>query len=73
MWILTAEKDKPEGGYDATTRPTPGPGASIAAAAYIAQLRQMLALPFGTEPTPLQRLLYSSIRDANGLIPEVLL
>jgi phospholipid/cholesterol/gamma-HCH transport system substrate-binding protein len=73
VWILTAEKDKPGGGYDATTRPTPGPGASIAAAAYIAQLRQMLALPFGTEPTPLQRLLYSSIRDANGLIPEVLL
>jgi phospholipid/cholesterol/gamma-HCH transport system substrate-binding protein len=71
IWIVSEEKDKMPGGYDDTTRPTPGP--SVAAAAYIAQLRQLLALPFGTEPTGLQRLFYAPIRDARGLVPEALL
>jgi virulence factor Mce-like protein len=71
IWIVSAEKDKMPGGYDAATRPTPGP--SVAVAAYIAQLRQLLALPFGTEPTGLQRLFSAAIRDARGLIPEALL
>jgi virulence factor Mce-like protein len=71
IWIVSEEKDKAPGGYDDATRPTPGP--SIAAAAYVAQLRQLLALPFGTEPTGLQRLFFAPIRDARGLIPEGLL
>ena len=71
IWILRAEKEKMPGGYNDMTRPTPGP--SAAAAAYSAQLRTLLGLPFGTDPSPLQLLFYSSIRNDRGLIPERLL
>jgi virulence factor Mce-like protein len=71
VWIISAEKDKSPGGYDASTRPTPGTAA--ASAAYRAQLQSMLAMPFGTQPTQLQLFLYRAIVNADGLIPEALL
>jgi phospholipid/cholesterol/gamma-HCH transport system substrate-binding protein len=68
VWILTAEKDREPGGYGAADRPRPGPAA--ARAAYRAQLRGLLRLPFGAEPSDLAVLLHEPIRDARGLIPE---
>ena len=70
VWIVTAEKNKFPGGYDSTTRPMPGN--AVAAAAYRAQLEQMLGLPFGTRASDLEAFFYSPIRDAQGLIPEAL-
>lgn len=69
VWSLTAEKNRD--GYGPEQQPTPG--SAVAAAAYTAQLRQLLRLPFGTAPSPLATLLHRPIRDARGLIPEALL
>jgi virulence factor Mce-like protein len=71
VWIISAEKDRMPGGYDSTTRPEPGP--ATVSAAYRAQLQQMLAMPFGTEPTNLQLFFYRAIVNGRGLIPEALL
>lgn len=71
VWALTAEKNRVPGGYR-PEQPMPG-GSAVAAAAYTAQLRQLLGLPFGTAPSPLATLLHRPIRDARGLIPEALL
>lgn len=68
VWALTAEKSR--AGYGAEG-PKPGPG--VAAAAYTAQLRQLLGLPFGTQASGLADLMFSPIRDDRGLIPEELL
>ena len=71
VWALTAEKNRVPGGYSPTQKPTPG--SAVAAAAYVAQLRQLLGLPFGTAPSDLAVLLHGAIRDAAGLIPEAML
>jgi virulence factor Mce-like protein len=71
VWDLTAEKDRDDGGYAPDEKPTPG--SEVAAAAYIAQLRQLLRLSFGEAPSDLATLLYGPVRDASGLIPEALL
>jgi virulence factor Mce-like protein len=71
VWIVSAEKNRTPGGYDSTTRPTPG--SATVSAAFRSQLTQMLAMPFGTEPTPIQLFLYRAIVNADGLIPEALL
>lgn len=70
VWALTSEKNRTDGGYGAEG---PKPGSAVAAAAYTAQLRQLLGLPFGVQPSGLATLLHSPIRDAHGLIPEALL
>jgi virulence factor Mce-like protein len=71
VWIVAGEKEKDPGGYDSSTEPQPGPAA--ADVAYRAQLKTLLDLPFGTEPTGLQTFLLTPLRDAKGLIPEGLL
>ena len=71
IWQLSAEKEKLGGGYNQTEQPKQGP--SAVAAAYRVQLGQLLGLQFGSEPTPLQLLVYSPIRDADGLIPQGML
>jgi virulence factor Mce-like protein len=71
VWNLTAEKNRADGGYSDADKPKPG--SAVAAAAYIAQLRQLLRLPFGTAPSDLDVLMNGAIRDAHGLIPEGLL
>ncbi len=70
VWALTAEKDRTPGGYGPEG---PMPGSEVAAAAYVAQLRQLLRLPFGTQAGDLATLLFAPIRDRRGLIPEALL
>ncbi|MCA1839229.1 MAG: MlaD family protein [Actinomycetota bacterium] len=70
IWQVTAESMKSPGGYN-TTGPKPTPGfTSASAGVFNAQVRQMLALPFGHEPTGLELLIYGALRDSNGLIPE---
>lgn len=71
VWALTAEKNRVPGGYAPGEKPTPG--SAVAAAAYVAQLRQLLGLPFGTAPSDLAVLIHGAIRDAAGLIPEAML
>ncbi len=71
VWALTAEKNRVPGGYAPTEKPTPG--SAVAAAAYVAQLRQLLGLPFGKAPSDLAVLMHGAIRDAAGLIPEAML
>lgn len=71
IWQLGGEKNRDDGGYAPDEKPTPG--SSVAAAAYVAQLRQLLRLPFGTAPSDLATLLFGPVRDAHGLIPEELL
>ncbi|MGH2725482.1 MAG: hypothetical protein ACRDKS_00735, partial [Actinomycetota bacterium] len=68
VWALTAEKSRPGYGPEG-----PMPGSEVAAAAYAAQLRQLLRLPFGTSASGLANLLLAPIRDPRGLIPEELL
>lgn len=70
VWALTSEKNRVPGGYGPEG---PMPGSAVAAAAYTAQLRQLLRLPFGTAPSDVATLLHRPIRDARGLIPEALL
>lgn len=70
VWIISAERERNPGGYG-PEGPTPGPGA--ASAVYPAQLTNLLALPFGSRPTPLQLMLYRSFLNARGLIPEEML
>jgi ABC-type transporter Mla subunit MlaD len=70
VWIVSAEKNKSPGGYGPEG---PQPGTASAAAAYHAQLRQMMRLPFGVQPSSLAILLNAAIRDQRGLIPEELL
>ncbi|MGH2794799.1 MAG: MlaD family protein [Actinomycetota bacterium] len=71
VWALTSEKNRVPGGYGPAEKPTPG--SAVAAAAYVAQLRQLLGLPFGTPPSDLAVLMHGAIRDAAGLIPEAML
>ena len=71
IWQLSGEKEKPNGGYSQMDQPKPGPTA--VAAAYRVQLAQLLDLPFGSQPSPLQLLVYAPIRDGNGLIPRGML
>lgn len=71
VWSLSSEKNRTDGGYGPEEKPTPG--SEVAAAAFVAQLRQLLRLPFGTPPSDLATLLHRTIRDTHGLIPEELL
>lgn len=71
VWALTGEKTRDPGGYTGDDKPQPGN--SVAAAAYRAQVRQLLRLPFGTPASGLALLLFGPVRDASGLIPEALL
>ena len=70
VWILTAEHMRSPGGYGPEG---PKPSSSVAAAAYRAQLEEMLALPFGSQASDLALFVYGPIRDTNGLIPRTLL
>jgi phospholipid/cholesterol/gamma-HCH transport system substrate-binding protein len=77
LWVLTAEAMKNPGGYTGNG-PVPAPATSSGAdaktaAAYRAQVRQLLALPFGTEPSTVALLLNAALTDDGGLIPEALL
>lgn len=69
VWILTNEKEKPEGAYG-SEGPAPS---STASAAYRAQLRELLAIPFGRDASDLAALLHRAVRDERGLIPQELL
>ena len=70
VWITSGEKEKEPGGYG-SEGPQPGPGP--AAAAYRAQLTNLMALPFGTRPTELQLLFYRSFLNPRGMLPEEML
>jgi virulence factor Mce-like protein len=74
LWVLSAEQMKNPGGYTGNG-PTPAPAtsSSITAAAYNAQVRQFLALPFGVQPSDIALLLDRALIDDRGLLPERLL
>ncbi len=76
LWELTAEANKNPGGYNGNG-PVPAPTNASSdpkvAAAYRAQVRQLLALPFGAEPSDLAFFLSAAFTDGSGLIPEQLL
>ena len=70
VWITSGEKQKSPGGYG-PEGPTPdGAAASIA---YRAQLTELLALPFGSRPTPLELMLYRAFLTPRGMLPEEML
>lgn len=73
IWQVDNRADPKENktAYTGSDRPVPNPQA--AQAAYLAQLRTLLALPFGREVPALSPLLFDAIKDANGLVPEDLL
>lgn len=77
IWELTAEANKTPGGYSGDG---PVPASATAsgadpkvAAAFRAQVRQLLALPFGSYPSEVAFLLSRAFTDGGGLIPEQLL
>jgi phospholipid/cholesterol/gamma-HCH transport system substrate-binding protein len=70
VWILRGEKFKEPGAYGSEG---PTPTSSAASAAFRAQVRQVLALPFGREASDLAVLLHRAVRNSRGLIPEALL
>ncbi len=70
VWITSGEKEKSPGGYGPEG---PTPDGATAAIAYRAQLTELLALPFGARPTPLQLMLYKSFLTPRGLLPEEML
>jgi hypothetical protein len=72
--VLSAEQMKNPGGYTGDG-PTPAPTttSATAAAAFKAQVRQLLALPFGVQPSDLALLLDRALIDERGLLPERLL
>ena len=76
LWELTAEQQKNPGGYTGDG-PMPAPPTASAdpkiAAAYRAQVRQLLALPFGTDPSQVDYFLSDVLSNSSGLIPEQLL
>ena len=72
LWVVSAEQMKSPGGYTGDG-PTPAPATATAAAAYRAQVRQLLAMPFGVQPSDVALLLNSVLTDDRGLIPERLL
>ena len=71
VWNLSGEPVKSPGGYNAFTKPRPN--SATAAAAYDAQLKVLLTVPFGQDVSDLTSLVYAPIRDDDGLIPEDLL
>ncbi|TMK81713.1 MAG: MCE family protein [Actinobacteria bacterium] len=77
LWVLSAEQTKNPGGYTGNG-PTPAPATASSAdprilAAYRAQVGQLLALPFGTQPSDVALLMNGALVDGRGLIPERLL
>jgi virulence factor Mce-like protein len=72
LWVLSAEQLKNPGGYTGDG-PMPAPTTATAAAAFRAQVRQMLALPFGVQPSDVALLLNQVLTDDHGLLPEKLL
>jgi hypothetical protein len=46
---------------------------AVTSAAFRAQVRQMLALPFGDEPSDVALLLSAAFADPGGLLPESVL
>jgi len=73
LWVVSAEQLKDPGGYTGDG-PMPAPTtASINSAVYRAQVRQLLALPFGSDASDLDLLLLRALTDGHGLIPESLL
>lgn len=75
LWELTAEATKTPGGYTGDG-PVPAPvtaSGATTAAAFRAQVRQLLALPFGSDPSEVAFFLSSALTDGSGLIPEQLL
>lgn len=68
IWNLSAEANKVPGAYGPE-----GPTPDTASAAYGAQLRHLLGVPYPEDVSPLSRLLYRPIQNSHGLIPEELL
>lgn len=73
IWQVDNRLDSKENkvAYNEDDRPVPNP--KTAQAAYLAQLRTLLALPFGRKVPELSPLLFDAIRDRHGLVPEGLL
>ncbi len=70
VFITSGERDKSPGGYGAEG---PTPDGATAAVAYRAQLTELLVLPFGARPTPLQLMFYRAFLGPRGLLPEEML
>jgi virulence factor Mce-like protein len=75
LWNLTAEANKTPGGYTGDG-PVPAPvtaSGATTAAAFRAQVRQLLALPYGSDPSEVAFFLSGALTNGSGLIPEQLL
>ena len=76
LWVVSAEQMKNPGGYTGNG-PVPLPpdqnSPGVTSAAFRAQVREMLAMPFGTEPSDVALLMSGALADHRGLIPESVL
>lgn len=70
IWQVDGEDNK-QPIYTEQTQPRPDSATS--AAAYNSQLKTLLTLDFGEEPSDLARLMYGVVRNSQGLIPQELL
>ena len=72
LWVVSAEQLKSPGGYTGDG-PVPLPPSqnspAVTSAAFRAQVREMLALPFGTEPSDVALLMSGALTDRRGLLP----
>lgn len=73
IWQVDAEQQREPGGYSPSERPTVMNDSPISRRAFKAQLHNLLKLPFGKPPSPLDEILFSALKDDSGLIPEGLL
>ena len=72
IWDVDGEDQRPSSDYyNATTWPRPD--STYSGAAFTAQLKTLLALNVGEEPSSVAKIMFSAVTDEKGLIPEGLL
>lgn len=69
IWNADGEDQRPGDYYNSTTWPRP----DATSAAYTAQLKTLLALNIGQEPSSVAQIMFRAVTDERGLIPEGLL
>ena len=69
LWVVSAEQLKDPGGYTGDGPMPTSTNASVKSAAFRAQVGQMLALPFGSQPSDVALLLARALVDARGFLP----